>query len=108
MYELLFWRYLEEVYLNHHEVYEALVEKEESLVDKRNVLADLQAYQEKTKSSIFETQAALEVLRSELAEENRKLDAKRNEYNLLKSLIDSMEGYPESIKFLHKNITNLY
>ena len=82
---------------------DALVEKEESLVDKRNVLADLQAHQEKTKSSIFETQAALEVLRSELAEENRKLDAKRNEYNLLKSLIDSMEGYPESIKFLHKN-----
>jgi hypothetical protein len=29
MYELLFWRYLEETYLNHHEVYEALVEKEE-------------------------------------------------------------------------------
>jgi len=82
---------------------DALVEKEESLVDKRNVLADLQAHQEKTKSSIFETQAALEVLRSELAEENRKLDAKRNEYNLLKSLIDSMEGYPESIKFLHNN-----
>lgn len=82
---------------------EALVEKEETLVDKRNVLADLQAHQEKTKSSIFETQQALEVLRSELAEENRKLDAKRNEYNLLKSLIDSMEGYPESIKFLHNN-----
>ena len=38
-----------------------------------------------------------------LAEENRKLDAKKNEYDLLKSLIDSMEGYPESIKFLHKN-----
>ncbi len=82
---------------------EALVEKEELLVDKRNALADLQAHQEKTKSSIFETQQALEVLRSELAEENRKLDAKRNEYNLLKSLIDSMEGYPESIKFLHNN-----
>jgi chromosome segregation protein len=82
---------------------EALVEKEETLVDKRNILADLQAHQEKTKSSIFETQQALEVLRGELAEENRKLDAKRNEYNLLKSLIDSMEGYPESIKFLHNN-----
>ncbi len=82
---------------------EVLVEKEETLVDKRNALADLQAHQEKTKSSIFETQQALEVLRSELAEENRKLDAKRNEYNLLKSLMDSMEGYPESIKFLHNN-----
>jgi len=29
MYELLFWRYLDEIYLNHHEVYESLVEKEE-------------------------------------------------------------------------------
>lgn len=28
MYELLFWNYEEEVYLNHQEVYEALVEKE--------------------------------------------------------------------------------
>jgi chromosome segregation protein len=38
-----------------------------------------------------------------LADENRKLDAKKNEHDLLKSLIDSMEGYPESVKFLHKN-----
>jgi len=38
-----------------------------------------------------------------LAEENRKYDAKKNEHDLLKSLIDSMEGYPESVKFLHKN-----
>jgi hypothetical protein len=28
MYELLFWKYLEEIYLNHHEVYEALLENE--------------------------------------------------------------------------------
>jgi chromosome segregation protein len=38
-----------------------------------------------------------------LAEETRTLDAKKNEYDLLKSLVDSMEGYPESVKFLHKN-----
>ena len=29
MYEQLFRRYIDEIYLNHHEVYEALVEKEE-------------------------------------------------------------------------------
>lgn len=29
MYELLFWKYLDEVYLNHHEVYEAIVEQQE-------------------------------------------------------------------------------
>lgn len=28
MYELLFWNYQEEIYLNHHLVYEALVEKQ--------------------------------------------------------------------------------
>ncbi len=78
-------------------------EKEEALDSKRTDLQQLQEHQEKTKVQIFETQSQLEVLRGELADENRKLDAKRNEYNLLKSLIDSMEGYPESIKFLHKN-----
>ena len=29
MYELLFWKYLDEIYLNNQEVYEALVEKQE-------------------------------------------------------------------------------
>ena len=42
-------------------------------------------------------------MRSKIADENRKLDAKKNEHDLLKSLIDTMEGYPESVKFLHKN-----
>ncbi len=42
-------------------------------------------------------------LRNQLAEESRKLDSKKNEHDLLKSLIDSMEGYPESVKFLHNN-----
>ena len=42
-------------------------------------------------------------LRNELAEENRKLDSKKNEHDLLKSMIDSMEGYPDSVKFLHNN-----
>jgi chromosome segregation protein len=79
------------------------VEKDGLLAEHRISLQQLQEQHEKTKELIFETQAALEVLRNELNDENRKLDAKRNEYNLLKSLIDSMEGYPDSIKFLHKN-----
>ncbi|MBY0481170.1 MAG: chromosome segregation protein SMC [Chitinophagaceae bacterium] len=80
-----------------------LEEKEASLEAKRNDLQALLEEQEKTKELIFETQSQMEALRNELAEESRKLDAKRNEFALLKSLIDSMEGYPESIKFLHKN-----
>lgn len=80
-----------------------LQEKEESLDAKRVDLQQLQEHHERTKEQILATQAQLEGLRLQLAEENRKLDAKRNEHDLLKSLIDSMEGYPESIKFLHKN-----
>ncbi len=34
---------------------------------------------------------------------NRKLDAKQNEYNLTKSMVDNLEGFPESIRFLKKN-----
>jgi len=80
-----------------------LSEKEELLETKRIDLQQLQEHHEKTKEQILETQQQLEVLRNQLAEENRKLDAKRNEHDLLKSLIDSMEGYPESVKFLHNN-----
>lgn len=80
-----------------------LSEKEELLETKRIDLQQLQEHHEKTKEQILETQQQLEVLRNRLAEENRKLDAKRNEHDLLKSLIDSMEGYPESVKFLHNN-----
>ncbi len=35
---------------------------------------------------------------------NRTLDAKKNEYKLTKSMVESMEGFPESIKYLSKNM----
>ena len=80
-----------------------LAQKENDLAEKKAQLVSLQEQHEKAKASIFETQSALEVLRSSLAEQSRILDAKKNEYDLLKSLVDSMEGYPESVKFLHNN-----
>ena len=80
-----------------------LQEKEEILEGKRIDLQQLQEHQERTKEQILAAQSQMETLRNQLAEENRTLDKKRNEHDLLKSLIDSMEGYPESIKFLHNN-----
>jgi chromosome segregation protein len=77
--------------------------KEHELEQKKIELQQLQDHQEYTKEQILATQSTLERLRNELAEQNRKLDSKKNEHDLLKSLIDSMEGYPESVKFLHKN-----
>jgi chromosome segregation protein len=80
-----------------------LATKEADLATKKSHLAALQEQHDKAKASIFETQSQLEILRSNLADQTRILDAKKNEYDLLKSLVDSMEGYPESVKFLHKN-----
>ncbi len=80
-----------------------LLEKEDALADKRDELQTLQEQHERAKQQIFETQQWVENLRASLANENRTLDARKNEHDLLKSLIDSMEGYPESVKFLHNN-----
>ncbi|MCP9750321.1 chromosome segregation protein SMC [Ferruginibacter sp. HRS2-29] len=77
--------------------------KEEELELKKSDLEQLQQQHEQTKEQILQTQNLMEGMRNNLAEESRKLDAKTNEHDLLKSLVDSMEGYPESVKFLHKN-----
>ncbi len=78
-------------------------EKEAELETRKTDLQQLQDQHEFTKEQILQTQNMMEGLRNSLAEESRKLDAKRNEHDLLKSLVDSMEGYPESVKFLHNN-----
>jgi chromosome segregation protein len=77
--------------------------KEKELKIKQTDLVQLQQHHEYTKDQILQTQSILDDLRNQLAEEARKLDAKKNEHDLLKSLIDTMEGYPESVKFLHNN-----
>ncbi len=78
-------------------------EKETELDNKKTELQQLQEHQDRTKEQILATQNMMEGMRNNLAEESRKLDARTNEYDLLKSLVDSMEGYPESVKFLHNN-----
>jgi chromosome segregation protein len=77
--------------------------KEKELGIKKVDLDQLQQHQEYTREQILQTQAVLDGLRNNLADETRKLDARKNEHDLLKSMIDSMEGYPDSVKFLHNN-----
>ena len=79
------------------------IQKEAELEQKKTDLQQLQDHHEFTKEQILQTQNKMEGLRNELATESRTLDSKKNEHDLLKSLIDSMEGYPESVKFLHNN-----
>jgi chromosome segregation protein len=86
-----------------HRLDEERILHEKELDIKKTDLDQLQQHQENTKEQILQTQSILDSLRNELAEETRKLDSKKNEHDLLKSMIDSMEGYPDSVKFLHNN-----
>lgn len=45
----------------------------------------------------------LKELNQVLQAESRKLDARHNEYQLTKNLLEQMEGYPESIRYLKKH-----
>lgn len=54
-------------------------------------------------SRISVTEKTIAVIREELTLVSRKLDAKQNEFNLTKSLVDNLEGFPEAIKYLKKH-----
>lgn len=84
------------------------IEKEiESLMPERSK-ADEQLRELKTaKLSLEENlklaESKLKELNQVMQAESRKLDARHNEYQLTRNLLEQMEGYPESIRFLKKN-----
>jgi len=91
--------------------------KEVELSHFNQVVAELQARKEtlddayqlsleaenKLKEQIAATDTELAEVKDTIIKESRKLDAKQNEYNLTKSMVDNLEGFPESIRFLKKN-----
>ena len=74
--------------------------KEEAQTKKLSILEQEEM---KRQGLIRETEPMIEDLRKNISEVNRKLDARRNEYKLTKSMVDNLEGFPESIKFLNKS-----
>ncbi|MBD0256311.1 MAG: AAA family ATPase, partial [Cytophagales bacterium] len=72
-----------------------LSEKSGELADLREELAGVQDRLEEVESDAERTS-------QEVAALGRRLDARQNEYNLTKSLVDNLEGFPEAIQFLRK------
>ena len=77
----------------------ALTEEEES---KAKHVDGLEREEAQRLEDVRTTDARLDQVRKELAKVNRTLDSKQNEYKLTKSMVDNLEGFPESIKFLQK------
>ncbi len=76
----------------------------EGVSSKENELALLQKAEAQLQKTIERTEKTIEVIREEKHQTGRKLDARQNEYNLTKSLVDNLEGFPEAIKFLKKKL----
>ncbi len=65
-------------------------------------LGQLEQKEAERRAAITTAETNSEHLQTELGRINRTLDARRNEYTLTKSMIDSLEGFPESIRYLSK------
>jgi len=90
-----------EVELSHfNEVVAELQERTETLNNEHQTLLD---FDKKLQEQLIEIDAELNTVKESITADSRKLDAKQNEYNLTKSMVDNLEGFPESIRFLKKN-----
>jgi chromosome segregation protein len=75
------------------------------LEGKEENLANLSREEESLQNELKKGQENVESQKDEITTKHRKLDSKQNEYNLTKSLVENLEGFPESIKFLRKSST---
>ncbi|MEQ8904195.1 chromosome segregation protein SMC [Ekhidna sp.] len=80
-----------------------LAEISKEKIEKQSVYDQLKASEESLKEQITDAEERISAAREELTKINRTLDARQNEFNLTKSLVDNLEGFPEAIKFLKKN-----
>ena len=81
----------------------ALAELEQRLQTQQQELSLAQKLEADLQEKIKVGEEKNQEQKQESQDLNRKLDAKQNEYNLTKSMVDNLEGFPESIRFLKKN-----
>lgn len=91
--------YAESIDLN-QEMLEGLAKR---LDEQNQELDELKKGDELNTQYIEQNLSSLDDLKDQLTKINRSRDAAENEYNLTKSLVDNLEGFPEAIKFLKKN-----
>jgi len=58
------------------------------------------------KQEINKLEQTLRTLQDEIGAVNRKYDAKQNEYQLTKSMVDNLEGFPQALVMLKKQWVN--
>jgi chromosome segregation protein len=67
-------------------------------------LENLKREEDENQNRTSSLEKTIEMIREEMNVTSRKLDARQNEFNLTKSLVENLEGFPEAIKFLKKKV----
>jgi chromosome segregation protein len=81
-----------------------LVVLQEEIREKNSALDRIKEEEKDVLARISSLEKTIEMIREEMTETGRKLDARQNEYQLTKSLVENLEGFPEAIKFLKKKV----
>ena len=81
---------------------EKMEDLREKVSEKEEYLDKLKAQEEALQERILEFNDTNYRQKDQLAQTVRKLDSRQNEYNLTKSLVDNLEGFPEAIRYLKK------
>lgn len=81
-----------------------LVVLKEEIAEKNTALERIKEEEKEVLARISSLEKTIELIREEMTETGRKLDARQNEYQLTKSLVENLEGFPEAIKFLKKKV----
>lgn len=86
---------------------EKLIELEQELDICKNTIQELYQKEDELNAQKAKLQQDIYQKQQSAYQKQRELDAKTSEYHLLKSMVDNLEGFPESVKFLKKNATHL-
>ncbi|HUH73691.1 MAG TPA: chromosome segregation protein SMC [Chitinophagales bacterium] len=78
---------------------------ESKILTQAELLKDIQQKETENLQRISELEESLDHHRTQLSSIARILDAKQNEFKLTKNMVDSLQGFPEAIKYLKKNAT---
>ncbi|WP_312698451.1 chromosome segregation protein SMC [Sphingobacterium mizutaii] len=81
----------------------AVAELEERVAIQQDQFDEAMRTEEEIQRQIAQCETKLKESADDLSRKARSVDSKQNEYNLTKSLVDNLEGFPESIKFLRKH-----
>src|SRR5690606_39118903 len=80
-----------------------MTDLQQKLSNQQELFDEMLPRQERLQLKIQTAEGKIAQCKTKLQVGERVLDAKQNEYNLTKSMIDNLDGFPESIHFLKKH-----